>query len=327
MSATSGGPGKSDTKNIDMRTTKIITITLLLATLFVGCKKENNGRISIFAEKFSNNSKVAIDPTDLSVSAEWVAGETIDLNGNVYTVSYDATDDGYFLSDAGHPDGVAPLSTDMYAFYPGGSFGGNDVTVTNNADGTGEIVLNRLLVNIRTDGMQEMAFPMVAHADADNTKLPFRHLSGGFRIRLLNTTANEVKVASLKIVAQSTSDVKHLGYDFDGDDVFDVTARWAVQGPSVPNGGIGGSDDDVDVRYTSEMYFDIKQGTENFVTIADGDNSPYFCIPVTISKVKNLTVIGYNVDGTECFRATKKFDQEYDVERNKMYNLPEIEIR
>ena len=292
-----------------MKTTKIITITMLLAALAMGCKKDNNGRLTLVAENMrGDNPKVLVDPANPATSTGWINDEPINLNGTVYYVSGDLTD-GFYLSNAGSE--VTALSEDMYALYLGADFGGNDVEVTNDGS-THEIVMNKLVIDLQSDG-QHMAFPMAAVADANTNLLLFRHLCAGFQVTLTaNSAVNDV--TSLKIVAQGNS-ATDMNVDLLG-----CSARWAVQGPSVPTGNVGGNSGDVDVKYISEMNFDFTSApTINATGIQ-------FLVPITISSVENLTVIGYDANGIEKFRKTKAFGSAIVVERNRMYTIPSIAI-
>lgn len=292
-----------------MKTNKFIAI-MLLGVLATACSKDDNNRLTLLAEGFTNgNSKVLIDPTNIPAGATWIIGETIKLNGTERYIAKDNRDE-YRLKNSLEDEGyVESLNEQMTALYPGDSFSGNDVTV-----GDDEIVLNRLVVKMNSDGKQEMAFPMVAKADAGEDDLFFHHLSGGIQVTLHANTA--VDIASLKIVAQSTEEVYNLGYD-------GVTARWAVQGPSMPTGNVGQNGDEEDVRYISEMNFDLKSGTNNYVTV-DGDL--VFCVPITIASMKKLVFTGYDVNGAQLFHVTKTFDDDVTVERNKMYTVPIINV-
>lgn len=290
-----------------MKTNKFIAI-MLLGVLATACSKDDNNRLTLLAEGFTNgNSKVLINPTDIPAGARWITDDTIKLNGNVYSIALDGAD--YRLKD-NNGQFVGSQSSDMTALYPGSSFGGNDVTVDDD-----EIILNRLVVNM-TDNGQEIAFPMVAKAAAGENDLYFYHLSGGIQVTLHANTA--VDIASLKIVAQSTSEVENITYN-------GVKARWAVQGPSMPTGNIGDNDPVVDVRYISEMNFDLKSGTNNYASIAANDDL-VFCVPITIASMKKLVFTGYDVNGAQLFHVTKEFDSNVEVVRNKMYTVPIINV-
>ncbi len=284
---------------------------MLLGVLATACSKDGNNRLTLLAEGFTNgNSKVLIAPTNIPAGATWITGETIKLNNAVYYIDQDASNNYRLKTSMDATDYVESQSSDMTALYPGSSFGGNDVTVNSN-----EIILNRLVVKMNSDGTQEMAFPMVAKADAGENALYFYHLSGGIQVRLHANTA--VDIASLKIVAQSTTAVNNLGHE-------GVTARWAVQGPSMPTGNVGQNGDEVDVKYISEMNFDFKSGDNNFVTV-DGDL--VFCVPITIAAMKKLVFTGYDVNGAQLFHVTKGFgSDDVTVERNKMYTVPLINV-
>ena len=287
-----------------MKKTKILTIALLLATL-AGCGKDNDGRIRVFADKMSNgNSKVLIDPNHISYAAQWVAGEDQILLNEVQENVY-----GYYIQT----DDESIVSGPIVAFYPGGTeFGDNDndIDIVDNT-----ILLNRLVVEF-TDNGQKIAFPMVATAQASAEELHFRHLTGGFRIKLHNEGTAAVNLASVKIVAKSNTPPAPLYYET-------YTAKWAVQGPSVPTGSIGDNGYEVDVNYTSEMNFDLKSSYNDYVTVNAG-NDLNFCIPVTISSVNKLVVIGYDYEGNVLFNKVKDLPEAVSVARNHMYDTPVI---
>lgn len=282
---------------------------MLLGVLATACSKDGNNRLTLLAEGFTNgNSKVLINPYNPDGSATWITGETIKLNNAVYYIDQDASNNYRLKTSMDATDYVGTQEYAITAYYPGSSFSGNDVTVNSN-----EIILNRLVVNMTNEG-QEIAFPMVAKAAAGENALYFYHLSGGIQVRLHANTA--VDIASLKIVAQSTTAVDNIAYN-------GVTARWAVQGPSMPTGNVGQNGDEVDVRYISEMNFDLKSGDNNYVTV-DGDL--VFCVPITIASMKKLVFTGYDVTGAELFHVTKGFGSDVTVERNKMYTVPIINV-
>ena len=287
---------------------------MLLGVLATACSKDDNNRLTLLAEGFTNgNSKVLInDPNHPDGGATWITGEKIKLNGTVYYIGQDDKSEYRLKNSLEDAEYVEPLNEQMTALYPGSSFGGNDVTVNSS-----EIVLNRLVVKMNSDGTQEMAFPMVAKADAGADDLFFYHLSGGIQVWLHANTA--VDIASLKIVAQNTEAVDNLdnlGYD-------GVTARWAVQGPSMPTGNIGDNGPEVNVKYISEMNFDLKSGTNNYVTV---DDELVFCVPITIASMNKLVITGYDVNGAQLFHVSKDFDDEVVVVRNKMYTVPPINV-
>lgn len=297
-----------------MKTSKIFTIAALLALVAAGCTKEGTREIRLLRKPMTlGGAKVLVDPMAPS-NATWIASETVDLNGTTCTIAGNATV-GFRL------DNVTPLNEAMYALYPGSSFGGNDVTVTNNST-TREVVMNRLTVRFTGDGKHETVFPMAASAEAGEGSLLFNHLTGGFCITLKNTSASPVDVATLKVVAQSASTVAHLGNGT-------YSARWAVQGPTTPSGGIG-IDGDVAVGYSSEMVFDLRSGSNAYATVAGNNGTLSFCVPVTISSVRYLTFVGYSTSGSEIFRIHKDLcstgQSEVAIVLNRMYTIPTINI-
>lgn len=292
-----------------MKKTKILTIAMMLATL-AGCGKDKGGNIHILAERMSSNSKVLVDPTDIRGGAQWVAGEYVKLNGVYKTIQKDETSDAYYLEDTENMTGGL-------AFYPGQDINGKcDIELEGNT-----MLINSLSVVFDGTGKHHMAFPMVAIADDGENQLLFRHLTGGFLVTLKNTTGNPVSVASLKIVAQSESEAQPLGYT-DGET---YTAKWAVQGPAVPTGDVGGNGDSYNANYCSEMNFNLKSGNNTYATI-DGNDELQFCIPITISKVDKLVVIGYDPNGNQLFKKQKAYTNTVTVERNRMYDIPPIEF-
>ena len=296
-----------------MKTNKFIAI-MLLGVLATACSKDGNNRLTLLAEGFTNgNSKVLInDPNHPDGGATWITGETIKLNNDVYYIGQDDKSEYRLKNSLEDAEYVEPLNEQMTALYPGSSFGGNDVTVNSS-----EIVLNRLVVKMNSDGTQEMAFPMVAKADAGEDDLFFRHLSGGIQVKL--HANSPVNVASLKIVAKSTSEVNNI-------DTLGVTARWAVQGPSMPTGNVGQNGDEVDVRYISEMNFDLKSGNNNYASIA-ANGDLVFCVPITIASMNKLVFTGYDDHGAQLFHVSKDFGSNViTVKRNKMYTVPPINV-
>ena len=125
------------------------------------------------------------------------------------------------------------------------------------------------------------------------------------------------------MVARSDNAVSHLASDAG------VTARWAVQGPSLPSGPVGSISGDQVVKFSSEMMFDLYNGATDHVTVSNG-SSITFCVPVTISSVRYLTFTAYNAAGQELFNLAKDLcshgEDEVEVVRNMMYTIPTIVI-
>lgn len=293
-----------------MKKRKIFALTLLTAALVAGCSKSEPGpdadgtkaHISIFTSQMEG-SKTSIDPSNPGAGENWIAGEEVTLNGIPYQIV--AVDDHYGID-------TEPLDVAMTSFYPYSS-NGNDVEVVGN-----DVVLNRLNITFNGD-KQSMPFPMVATAEAGASSLYYSHLSAGFQLTLTNGQAwedyigDEPALASLTIMAQSDQQVENLG-------VGDYKARWAVEGPQVPLGPVGQNGNNIDVKYASVMNFDIDYA----VGLILPEESRTFCVPVTISSVKKLTLVGYDENGDVLFNVSKTFDQPIAVQRNRMYSLPPI---
>lgn len=295
-----------------MKTSKII-LAAAMAVLAAGCQKEEsaNGRYRIFAEQMSggSSSKVLVDASDLS--AEWLAGETININNHTYAITDDGNG-GYQVSTSDDD-----LGSTLYAIYPGGSFGGNDVEVTHTGNGTGnEVVLKSLVLNFH-DGKHDVVFPMATQGiTSESTSITFEHLTGGMKLTLHNGSDLPITLGSLKVVAQSNSDVAPLSRN-------GVTCRWAVQGPTLPSDTVGQEVGDVIVSHCSEMYFKMQTSGNTGVTIAAG-RTLSFCVPVTVSSLQKISVIGYGTTGTQLFSKSKPVSAT--IHYNVMYSIPAITL-
>ena len=291
---------------------------IVLALLFVGCTKEeeNADRINIFSEGMNaNGSKVFIpsnnDGTPNANGATWVAGERVNLNGTPRTITSDG--DGRFSLP------VAPLSEMMYAVYPATTASGGDtITVTNNnASGT-TITIKSLAVDFR-DGGHRIIFPMAAKADANSGSLLFNHLTGALRLTLANSSNSGIVVDHLKVVVQDNAAASPV----DRGDGVSHTVRWAVQGPTMPGGDVGISGD-LEVSYSSEMYFNMQTSGNAGVTVpANGSIS--FCVPVTVNHVKRISITGYDANGVQLFSKVKELNS-FEIKVNYMYNIPSFNI-
>ena len=290
-----------------MNKTIMFLLSSLVLLLTVGCKK-SNGHISIFAENMAVNSKVWVNPAQVN-GATWLEGETVNLNGTVYTIASD--DDGFYLAN------TAELTSNLYAIYPASlQADGNNIAVVNN-NSTGTITISSLAVNFTNNG-HEVVFPMASTAEAGSDKLLFDHLTGGMRVTLANATATTV--ASVKMITYGDEAIPPV--ELDG---ITVTTQWAAQGPTVPMGDVGQIEGDQDIKYTCEMNFAMQTDGAATVTVPAGGNIT-FCVPVTVRSVKRLTVIGYDTDSSVLFTKTRSFTTAQAIERNHMYSLPTIQI-
>lgn len=314
-----------------MKKTKIFTLTLLVALLAAGCSKSEQeegavtasqnqkNRLWIFANDMGRDgSKVSINPDMPNDEAQWIEDELVAVNGNVYKVAFDNQYQKYFLKDISTNQPVMPFSEEMSALYPGASFGRNIVEIENGK----EVVMSQLEIAFLDGDRQAMAFPMVAGATANSSELYFDHLSAGVQITLSNPN-DDINITRLTIVAQSNEEVGNLGIENT-----DTIARWAVEGPWVPLGLVGHNDDEIDVKYSSVMNFVLsdKVNDTEYKTLESG-NELKFCIPITISKMDRIKVIGYDDNGDIAFYVKKEFSGGTDELRsNNMYALPVIEI-
>ncbi len=296
-----------------MKTTNFIVFAAVVL-LLAACSKDNeggNGIYRLFAENMSNASaaKVLINPSDLS--AEWLAGETININNHVFYIESNGS--GGYQVNTGNTftDGT------LFAIYPGSSFGGNDVEVTHTGVGSGNtVVLKSLVLNFHDD-KHDVVMPMATTGiTSSSTSITFEHLTGGMKLTLHNASASPVTLGSLKVVAQSSTAVNPLSHN-------GVTCRWAVQGPTTPSDTVGQEVGDVTVSYSSEMYFKMKTSDVANVTIAAGGTLS-FCVPVTVSSLDKITVVGFDGSGAQLFSKSKAVSTS--ILRNKMYNIPTINI-
>jgi hypothetical protein len=181
------------------------------------------------------------------------------------------------------------------------------------------VVLDRLTIDFMGENHM-VIFPMMATATANSESLLFRHLTAGFKMNLQNSTEDDITVTAVKIIAGSTTNAARIAA-LDG-----YSACWAKQGntPSLPDGEVGEIGGDWNVNSASVMEFDVKTDGNNGATIEVGDELS-FCVPVTISSVRYLTIELYN-GNTLVKRVHADLGNEITVERNKMYRIPTINI-
>ena len=293
-----------------MKNTIIFILSFLLMLLAVGCKKDNS-RISIFAENMAGDSKVWVDPTDVN-SATWIPGETINLNGDVYTIASD--NNGFYVANT-----TVPLEAALYAVYPATlNSDGNNVTVENSSTSR-TVTLNSLAVNFN-DGGHDIVFPMAAYASSGSNKLLFQHLTGGLKLNLTNTTATTM--STVKVITYGAGPIQPVTLN----DNITVTTQWAAQGLHVPTGSVGQIEGDYDAKYCSEMNFTMMDNGNTGVEVPTTEGGLTFCVPVTVSSVKRLVVIGYNASGTPLFTKTMTLTTAQSITRNHMYPIPTIQI-
>lgn len=290
-----------------MKTNKIITVAAALVLMATGCKKEDLLSIRLLSEPMTGGAKVLVDPANVN-SAQWVAGEQINLNGTARTISHR---DGNFYLDLD-----APINGALLAVYPASvDANGNSVTFSANT-----VTINSLNVDFVAGG-HRIIFPMAATANAGSESLKFDHLTGGLKLTLSDTaTSSNYTVGSLRIVTYGDDATAAPIEERHG-----ITATWAVQGPALPGGMVGETDGDVGMRYASQMYFTFSTDGTPGKAIADG-GSISFCVPITVSSVKTLEVTGYGTDGKQLFSRTKTLGEAIAVQCNTMYTIPEIKF-
>lgn len=293
-------------------------IIFVAALVFSACGKDNDAtRVRLLGEQMTSagGAKIWVDPSDMNSanSGEWIENEPINISCNGSATNYPVIKDGsnYYLTG---------VSTDdmRYAVYPGSTTAnGNDVSVTNNGGSGATVTLNRLAVNFRNGG-HDIIFPMAAKTAAAADTLRFRHLTGGFRMSLSATSA-PTTVQTLHVIVYGDAAapaVNVAGVDY--------TTRWAEDRPTLPSGEIGGIVGDYDVNYASSMYFDLK--TSGSAGKEINSTPTYLCVPVTLTGVKRITVIGYGGSGDKLFEKSHAFASPVTVARNTIYPIPNIQI-
>jgi len=212
-------------------------------------------------------------------------------------------------------------TSNYYAIYPATvNADGNNITVTNNQGSGSTVTIESLLLDFKADGTHEVYFPMASPATSTSgSSMVLKHLTGGLKLTLQNNGTSAINLSTLKVVTQTPTASSHLAAT-EG-----VTASWAVQGPTVPSGTVGGVSDR-DMKYSCEMLFRLKSTAGDYVTIAGNGGTVSFCVPVTISSVKNITVVGYDSDDVESFSKTATLNDVVTIERNKMYTVKAIVI-
>ena len=306
--------------------TKIIMMSALLALVATGCTKDDNqkvndGRIKIFAEGMTaagGNTKLLVDPATVLSSnghngIEWKADETININGKPATIS-----DNYEVDlDAAE---IVGYNSSFYAIYPGPVFGtGNSWDVKNNKDNTSQITLTSLAVNFQDVG-HDIMFPMATKVADDAQEMTFKHLTAGFMMTLsANSAAVELK--QLKVYVYGVPGVGDAAGSATVDGMT-CNVKWANEGPMIPIQEVGEVDDD-EPAYGSEMVFNLYDHGTAGVTI-DGDLT--FCIPVTLTKVQRIAVVGYNDLGKVFTKTLNMKGNTVVLDRSKMYTVKAIEI-
>lgn len=288
---------------------------LLTLLAFNACKKDNayNGRIRIFAEQMHSNSKVNINPENIN-AAQWVVGETVNVNDISFTIGKDQY--GYYLSPTAPNNGGLNNPQNLYAIYPASMESDNIIEVSNDNDGSGDVMLTQLTINLKSDGTQDVIFPMAASASANAGTMVFQHLTAGMKVTITNNSGNSIILGSLKVVAQSNTTMEHLALG-------NFTASWALQGPSLPSGEPGSITEDQNVSHSSEMNLVLKSNGNPNVTIANGE-SITLCAPLTASTVERLVISGYDENGAQKFVRTMSLEDPITITRNVMYKMPTI---
>lgn len=293
-----------------MKAIKLLSL-LFLTVMVIGCTKETTDSISIFAGNMNNGgAKVWVDPADVN-NATWVAGESVNLNGTSYNITYNGN--GSYSLD------VKPLDEMMYAVYPATTTtGGNDITVENNSS-SATITMKQLAVDF-CDGGHRIIFPMGEKAAAKSSNLHFDHLTGGLRLTLANSSNTAIAIDHIKVVVQGTSAAPAVVIDG-----VSYTVGWEVQGPTMPSGDVGSIRGDQEVPYSSEMNFQMQTSGNACVTVPANDNIS-FCVPVTMRNVKKLSITGYDASGVQLFTKVKNLDSPLSIAVNYMYNIPSFNI-
>lgn len=303
-----------------MKTQRFIGF-VALAALMAACGGDDtfDNHLRITAEKMvaaGGSSKVIFDPADINAS-EWIVGEPVNVNGNAFPIALDET--GYYID--GTPGIV--LGT-LYAIYPASVNDalGNDIAVTNGGGDACAVDIHSLAINLHpADGRHDVYFPMaatVSTSSASQVGLNFLHLTGGLRLTLQCTSA-PATVTRLVVTATDANNSPAIYKD--------LKPVWSeLLLPGVPGGETGSLSGNQNAEFISDMTLVMSTDGVAGVTIPVGESGLTFCIPILARGLQHLTITGYNADGDQVFLKTKDFDSSYDVERNKMYRVPVINI-
>ncbi len=321
-----------------MKTNKFIGLMILSALATTGCDRETGGELGrdgvlkIYTESMARegNAKMLVTP-GVYDGDEWVQGEQIDLDGTAYPIGYDATDPANPFYHIVVPSTYV-VPEHIYAIYPATvAADGNNIEVANNGSAASTVLLKSLAVTFRAsggalDGTHDVYFPMAAHyGSGADSRLLFRHLTGGLQLTLRNASGAELTLGSVKVALTSDDEVVPIVYNGNG---LNVGTSWNASGMSLPNGEIGGIEGDHDVSKTSEMHFSLQTNDDGSlhdgVVLADGEEV-VFCVPVTVNSLNRIVVAGYTLDGVQHFVKGKSLASK-TIERNRMYDIPAIEI-
>ncbi len=293
--------------------TKIVLMSALLALLATGCGKDKFGRVSIFAENMTaaGNTKLLVDPSNMST--KWLENETINVNGTSFAILRNGSEyqvDASSLGDA----------TTLWAIYPGANFGGNEVTVANNNGSAGTITLNKLMVNMHSDGKHDVVFPMAGKAVQGDDEMTFRHLTAGFRFNI--SSASPVTVNTFKVYVYGSANAQSVSANS-----VNYTVKWANEGtlPTTPIGGIGNIADRSEA-YGSEMVFGMQ--TEGVDGVEFNSTPKSFTVPVCLcGNVKRITVVGLDDSDNQLFAKTINFGTTgISMVKNTIYPVRAIEL-
>ena len=311
-----------------MKISRFIATIALAALVFTACGKDDT-RIRLFAEGMNNHydAKIWVDPDHnrTSSASSWVAGESIDLNGSRCGITQDG-ENAYYLDidNSDLPEGT------LYSVYPATvNDGSNDIAVTNLGSTDCAVAIHKLAVNFveRNGNMgQNVYFPMAAMATSGSQKLLFKHLTGGLRLTLSNTSGAPVTVDTIKVGATNCAgpaiwkNLRPNPSDWDG---------WNPGAlPAMPGGEMGESNDDHSALFVGEMTLVMQTNGQTHVTIPNGE-SIIFCIPLLADSIRTITIKGYNGNSTLFYKEKNLVEALHHtlaVERNTMYTIPTIEF-
>lgn len=168
--------------------TRYIWIMAMAVVALTGCQKERvNGNLELIAEGMNGNTKLAIN----GLQSYWVAGESVRINNNNYTISVNSEENGRAYVDS--DDEVTAPYCGVYPASIYSSNAGTDYVL----DLPASYIYATTTFNSQT--VQNLASPMVAFADDGATSLYFKHVTAAIGVEITNNFGIDVRVTNITV--------------------------------------------------------------------------------------------------------------------------------